>query len=45
MTHVRRHMFRAQTRGMGVRWTEWLRDRLRPRWLRVRPEDESGRDS
>jgi|GEM_PF-3663950 len=32
------HVYRQQTRGMGVRMTEWLRDRLRPRWLRLRRE-------
>ncbi len=31
-----RYEYRQQTRGMGLRMTEWLRDRLRPRWLRVR---------
>ncbi|MGD8451048.1 MAG: hypothetical protein PVJ57_04460 [Phycisphaerae bacterium] len=36
---VRRHLYRQQTRGMGVRWSEWLRDRLRPTWLRLRRED------
>lgn len=30
------HLYRSQTRGMGLRLTEWLRNRLRPRWLRVR---------
>jgi len=33
---VRRHLYRWQTRGMGLRMSEWLRDRLRPRWLRLR---------
>jgi len=33
---VQRHLYRQQTRGMGLRMSEWLRDRLRPRWLRVR---------
>jgi len=33
---VRRFEYRTQTRGMGLRLTEWLRDRLRPRWLRIR---------
>ncbi len=28
--------FRCQTRGRGLRMTEWLRDRLRPSWLRLR---------
>lgn len=31
-----RFVYRHQTRLMGVRLTEWLRDRLRPRWLRLR---------
>lgn len=29
---------RSQTRGMGLRMTEGLRDRLRPAWLRLRRE-------
>jgi hypothetical protein len=33
---VARHLYRSQTRGMGLRLTDWARDRLRPRWLRVR---------
>ena len=37
---VRRHDFRWQTRGMGLRRTEWLRDRLRAGWLRIRRPDE-----
>jgi hypothetical protein len=28
--------FRSQTRGRGLRMTKWLRDRLRPTWLRLR---------
>jgi hypothetical protein len=32
--------FRAQTRGMGLRMSEWLRDRLRPGWLRLRPPSD-----
>jgi hypothetical protein len=40
---VQKHVYRDQTRSIGVRMTEWLRDRLRPRWLRVRRDDaESG---
>ncbi|HMQ14993.1 MAG TPA: hypothetical protein PKC49_03380 [Phycisphaerae bacterium] len=31
----------AQVRGRGLRMSEWLRDRLRPAWLRVR-RDEGG---
>lgn len=31
---------RRQTRGMGVRMNEQLRDRMRPRWLRLRVPDE-----
>lgn len=42
---VQRHVYRDQTRSIGVRMTEWLRDRLRPRWLRVRREDEDPTDS
>jgi len=34
--HFRRHLFRQQTRGMGLRMSEWLRDRARPSWLRIR---------
>ena len=37
---VARQLYRAQTRGMGLRVTEWLRDHLRPAWLRVRPGDD-----
>ena len=33
---VANHIYQAQTRGMPLRMTEWLRDRLRPSWLRVR---------
>jgi hypothetical protein len=29
--------FRAQTRRMGVGVTEFLRGRMRPRWLRLTP--------
>lgn len=32
---VAQHEYRTQTRGMAVRMTEWLRDRLRPGWLRL----------
>lgn len=32
--------FRTQTRGMGLRMSEWLRDRLRPRWLRLRRPEQ-----
>ncbi len=32
------HLYRTQTRGMGLRLTEWLRDRLRPGWLHIRRE-------
>ena len=40
---VQRQVYRAQTRGMGLRLTEWLRDRLRPAWLHVRrSENEAG---
>jgi hypothetical protein len=34
--HVRQHVYRQQTRGMGLRMSEWLRDRARPVWLRIR---------
>jgi hypothetical protein len=37
---VQRHDFRWQTRRMGMRQTEWLRDRLRTRWLRLRRRGE-----
>jgi hypothetical protein len=37
---LRRLDFPAQTRGRGLRMTEWLRDRLRPGWLRMRRGDE-----
>lgn len=42
---IARLVCRHQTRGMSLRMTEWLRDRLRPQWLRVRHEDESGDDA
>jgi len=36
-----REDYRTQARGMGLRMTEWLRDRLRPGWLRLhRPGDD-----
>jgi hypothetical protein len=31
-----RHWFRSQTRGMGLGLSEWARNRLRIRWLRLR---------
>lgn len=40
---VARFDFPSQVRGRGVRLTEWLRDRLRPGWLRVR-RDAGRRD-
>lgn len=30
-----------QVRGRGLRWTEALRDRLRPGWLRIRRDEDS----
>lgn len=33
--HIRRHLWRIDTRRMNVRTTELLRDRMRPRWLRI----------
>jgi hypothetical protein len=39
---VSRLDFPTQVRGRGWRITEWLRDRLRPRWLRVTHADEQG---
>lgn len=33
--HVERLTYREQTRGLGLRLTERLRDRLRPAWLRL----------
>jgi hypothetical protein len=33
---IDRQLYRTQTRGMALRMTEWLRDRLRPTWLRLR---------
>lgn len=35
---VAQQEYRTQTRGMPLRMTEWLRDRLRPWWLRLRDE-------
>ncbi len=37
---VQRQVHRHQTRGMGLRMSEWLRDRLRPGWLRLRRRAE-----
>jgi hypothetical protein len=37
---VARLDFHQQLRGRGLRMTEWLRDRLRPGWLRMRREEE-----
>jgi len=42
---VARHLYRAQIRGMGLRMTEWLRDRLRPRWLRIQNHHDDERSS
>lgn len=42
---VQRQLYRTQTRGMGLRFTERLRDRLRPRWLRLRRQDVEPPDS
>jgi hypothetical protein len=36
---VRRAAYRTDTRGMGVRMTSFLRDRLRRGWLRIRRDD------
>jgi hypothetical protein len=37
---VARQVYRDQLRGRGLRLNEWLRDRLRPNWLRVRRGDD-----
>jgi hypothetical protein len=37
---IRRQFYRSQTRGMGLRMTDWARDRLRPDWLRLRLPDD-----
>jgi hypothetical protein len=42
---VTRHEYRTQTRGMALRMTEWLRDRLRPSWLRLRDDHSTDADS
>jgi hypothetical protein len=42
---VQRQIYRQQTRGMGLRMTEWLRDRLRPGWLRLRKNGDDGNDA
>jgi hypothetical protein len=42
---IARHEYRTQTRGMALRITEWLRDRLRPSWLRVRDDHSTDADS
>jgi len=43
----RPYLYRHQTRLLGVRMIEWLRDRLRPAWLRLRitpyPEEPDDR--
>lgn len=39
---LRSHDHRAQTRGMGLRMTEFLRNRLRPAWLRMRRAEDEG---
>jgi len=39
---ITRHDYRTQTRGMALRMTERLRDRLRPSWLRLRRETSEG---
>jgi hypothetical protein len=36
----RRLDFHTQTRGRGLRMTEWLRDQLRPGWLRLRHDED-----
>lgn len=41
----RRQLFRSQTRGMNLRITEWVRDRLRPSWLRLRTDAEDDAQS
>ncbi len=41
LEHVRRYLWRSDTRRMNVRITELLRDRMRPRWLRI-VRDEAG---
>ena len=35
---VRKHSFETDTSKLGVRWTEFLRARLRRTWLRLRRE-------
>jgi hypothetical protein len=42
---VAQHDYRTQTRGMPLRMTEWLRDRLRPAWLRLRHDHTQDGDS
>jgi hypothetical protein len=37
--HVREQHWNSQTRGRGLRMSEPLRDRLRPRWLQLRRDD------
>jgi hypothetical protein len=41
---VQRQLYRQQTHGLGLRMTEWLRDHLRPRWLRLRHDAEDAGD-
>ena len=35
---MRKHSFETDTSKLGVRWTEFLRARLRRTWLRLRRE-------
>lgn len=37
--HLRRIDFPTQTRGRGMRFSEHLRDVLRPGWIRLRRDD------
>jgi len=39
---VARLEYRTQARGMPLRMTEWLRDRLRPAWLRLHRDRDRG---
>ncbi|HOA73425.1 MAG TPA: hypothetical protein PL151_11850 [Phycisphaerae bacterium] len=39
LERLRRADYRTDTRGMGIRMTSFLRDRLRRGWLRIRRED------
>ncbi|TWT45556.1 hypothetical protein RAS1_19840 [Phycisphaerae bacterium RAS1] len=42
--HVRALLQRSQARGMGLRMTEALRDKLRPGWLKLHAPRDAHKD-